>query len=109
MKGKITGHLLNVRKSGGLEKPSLSVHATVMAPMRGEGPDSKKYERDRLAQLNKEIAAIEKRLKNWDHEEVGKLAEKSLRTELAVKRARREECKARLAGDDSSSGLASAY
>lgn len=95
--GKITEHL-----KGRYGKASLQVNATMTAPTKGEGPDSMKWEREHLKQLEAEVKAIEKRLADWDPEEAARLAERSLRTELAVKKARLEEYRARIAGRDHS-------
>ena len=91
----IATHLMRMRKDGKLLKPSLNVRATMDLPYSGQESPSE-YEKKEVKRLKSEIAAIYRELDNWDPEEVASRAMKSLKTELAVKKARLEECKARL-------------
>lgn len=97
--GKIGSHLLNVASKGRLRKPSLSVHATMDSTGPGMEVDGK-YRREEVKRLLADVSAMEDKLANWDHEEVGKQAQKSLRTELAIKKARLDEARARLGEND---------
>lgn len=91
----MTAHLMDMRKSGRLTKPSLSIHASVMAPFPGEGKPSE-YERKEVKRLKSEISTIQEHLRDWDSEEVADRARRSLMTEMKTKKARLEECMARL-------------
>jgi hypothetical protein len=100
--GILSNHLMAKRASGKLAKvtPELRIEARMSTPFPGEGSDDK-YLKEDMARVKKEIAAIEKALDNWIPEDVAARAEKSLRSELAVKKARIAELDARLsAGDD---------
>lgn len=92
------GHLANVLASspsvqGKEPKPFLRVHAR----MDSYGPASDTdYNKTEMLRLQKEIASAESEVANWDHEKVGQRALKSLKSEIAMKKARMMECEALL-------------
>jgi len=100
-KGLIADHLMNVRGKGMLSKPSLVVNARVETPYPGlESPQI--YERKELKRIRKEIKAIKRQLQDWDPEAVSSQAKKSLKTELAIAKARLAEYSARAGSSDDS-------
>jgi len=78
--------------------PMLDISARVS--MGGGIQEDKSYKKQEMARLKKEIKGVEAMLSNWDAEEVSNKAQKSLKTDLAVKRARLMECEAMLGDDD---------
>lgn len=94
------GHLTGAVESMDFPKPE-KPKLTIQARMDGDmvGGSDKKYHKERLAHMMKEIKAIEAQLKDWDHEKIGKQAHKSLSQELAIKKSRLLEHKI-MAGDD---------
>jgi hypothetical protein len=82
-------------KSG---KPVLEIRAHMNAD-NGLGyatPDNKNWRKEEIKRLDKEIKAISDEIANWDAEKVAERALKSLKTDLAVKRARKMEAEALL-------------
>jgi len=99
MKGESFGHL-ETALAPMIDKvpvPKLSVKASM-----SDHYDSP-YRKDEVKRLQKEIDVIEKELKDWDGEKIASKALKSLKTELAVKRARKMEAEAHLDDDDETS------
>lgn len=84
---------LTKMKAKGRMKPSLMIHASMDTPMDHGGHD---WRKDDIARLEGEIAAIKKQLDGFDHVKAGKEAERSLRAEHALKKARLQEHKAHL-------------
>lgn len=103
MKGESFGHL-ETALAPMIDKvpiPKLSVRASM-----SHHYDDNPYRKDEVKRLQKEIEVIEKELKDWDGEKIASKALKSLKTELAVKRARKMEAEAHLDDDETSSELA---
>jgi len=93
-KGTIANHLMKMRSKGMMSKPSLIVNARVESGYPGmESPQV--YEKKELKRIRKEVKAIKQQLKTWDADAVASKAEKSLRTELAIAKARLAEYSAR--------------
>lgn len=80
--------------------PSLSVSARVDS--YGLGGD-KSFRKQELVRLRKDIAVVQKEIANWNSEKVAAQALKSLKTDLAVKKARLMESEA-LAGEGDDEG-----
>lgn len=78
-------------------KPSLEIHAHMNSGMYPQ--EDKKWRKEELKRLRSEVKAISDEISNWDAESVAKRALTSLKTDLAVKKARLMECEA-LLGDD---------
>lgn len=91
--GAIAGMLMTHRAADRLGRPSLHVDARMDYIFPGS---DKKYERQELKRLKGEIAAIQKEIKHWDSAKVANRALHSLKVDLASKRARLEETRARL-------------
>ncbi len=62
----------------------------------GVGGGDHSYMKERHARYKKEVEAIEEQLSDWNPEEVAALMEKSLRAELAIKRAELLKCEAEM-------------
>ncbi len=92
MRGLIGSHLISMREKGRLAKPSLMVHATMDSTEKSPSA----YDVEEAHRLTGEIQAIEDKLDNWDHEEAGKQAQKSLKNQLASKNTRLQEIRTRL-------------
>ena len=93
--GHLTAALMPISDDVDFE-PSLDVVARVGGKSSGENK-FRKVEADRL---RKEIKAAEDQLTGWDSEEVSKRALKSLKRDLAVKKARLMEAEAMMDDDD---------
>ena len=74
-------------------QPTVSFTARVES-YGGPGGGDKDYLKERYGRLKKEIAAIEKHIKSWDAEAVAAQALKSLKADLAHKKASMLECEA---------------
>jgi hypothetical protein len=93
-KGMLNARLMEVaQRSPAKRRPEL--HVTAHMDSFGGAADSS-YQREEERRIKDEIAMIEKKLKGWDAAAVAMMAKKSLETELAVKRARLAEARARM-------------
>ena len=98
-KGVIANHLIKMRNRGMMSKPSLVVNARMDTGFPGaESPQM--YEKKELKRVRREIKAIKQQLSAWDADAVASKAEKSLRTELAIAKARLAEYSARVGGSE---------
>jgi len=95
--GLLTNHLMKARASGKIGKITheLRIDASVTSPFPGE-KSNQEYLKQDMKRIKDEIAAIKKALDNWIPEDVAARAEKSLRAELAGKKARLAEMEARM-------------
>lgn len=96
------GHITEALTSMGKKAPKPKTRMDVSVTMRhGDDvyPDDRRYHKEQVKRLKKEIKAAQDQLKGWDHEEVGKKAKRSLERDLAAKTARLMESQA-LANDD---------
>ena len=91
----ITSHLMDLRKAGKIAKPSLVISASMDAPYPGD-PKPDEYQKKEMKRIKAEVAAMTEQIKNWDADAVANQALKSLKTELAIKKARLSECEARM-------------
>jgi hypothetical protein len=92
--GHLAGALTKASEKSG--KPLLDVSARLSI---GSPLSDKSYLKKELVRLRKEIKATSDMVSNWDAEDVAARALKSLKTDMAVKKARLMEIEAQL-GDD---------
>lgn len=98
------GHLAKALGSGKSPAPVLSVTARMGNEFGGGFPDDSEYRKKELVRLRKEVKATSDQITNWDAEDVAARALKSLKADLAMKKARLMECEAVL-GEESAESL----
>jgi len=76
-------------------KPVLNIHAH-MDSYGGPMGNNTAYQKEELKRLRKEVKATSDQISNWNAEEISNRALKSLKTDLAMKKARLMECEALL-------------
>ena len=91
-----------VEAIGKMGRPFLHVSAHIDDGM-DMGMD-KAWRKKELERLRKEVKATEKQIKEWNAESVATQALRSLKTDLAVKKARLMETEAMLDGEKEESG-----
>lgn len=91
--GKLTNHLISQRSQGRLAKPSLHISFNSYPEI-----DDSKYLKEDQKRCQQELKGLQNELKNWNPEAVAAQALKSLKKEIAIKKARVEELRVRLEG-----------
>lgn len=97
-KVKEYGHLASAMSGGamsGMKMPKTSLSVTARMDSMG-GYDSHTFQRSEAKRLRNDIKAIEKEVSGWNSEKVAAQALRSLKTDLAMKKARLMETEAML-------------